>query len=54
MHRYICTECGAYLDPGEHCDCKRRFEEKKRDLEKLYKPGPDGQMRMLLGGQKND
>lgn len=29
MHRYICTECGAYLDPGEHCDCKRRFEEKK-------------------------
>lgn len=20
----ICTECGAHLDPGEHCDCERR------------------------------
>ena len=20
---YVCPECGAYLDPGEHCDCDK-------------------------------
>ncbi len=20
---YVCPKCGAYLDPGEHCDCAR-------------------------------
>ena len=23
MHR-ICPDCGAYLDPGEICDCKEK------------------------------
>ena len=22
MYAYICPDCGAYLDPGEQCDCK--------------------------------
>ena len=22
MHLYICKTCGAYLDPGEKCDCR--------------------------------
>ena len=26
MYAYICPVCGAYLDPGENCDC--RDEEK--------------------------
>lgn len=26
MYAYICPDCGAYLDPGEVCDC--RYEEK--------------------------
>jgi len=23
MYDNICKECGAYLDPGEKCDCKK-------------------------------
>lgn len=26
MFQYLCPDCGAYLDPGEICDC--RDEEK--------------------------
>ena len=22
MRNYICSHCGAYLDPGENCDCE--------------------------------
>ena len=22
MHAYICPDCGAFLDPGEACDCR--------------------------------
>lgn len=22
MYAYICPDCGAYLDPGEVCDCQ--------------------------------
>lgn len=22
MRNYICPDCGAYLDPGEACDCR--------------------------------
>lgn len=29
-----CPECGAYLDPGEECDCvQRRREVRKRQAE---------------------
>lgn len=24
MYAYICPDCGAYLDPGEQCDCKEK------------------------------
>lgn len=24
MYDNICKECGAYLDPGEKCDCKTK------------------------------
>ena len=23
----VCPDCGAHLEPGEHCDCKERREE---------------------------
>lgn len=29
MYNYICEDCGASLDPGEICDCKRKPEESK-------------------------
>ena len=24
MYSYKCGSCGAYLDPGERCDCKEK------------------------------
>lgn len=54
MHRYICNICGAYLDPGERCDCKSEREERKRKLGKMYRTEKNGQMRMFLGGQVDD
>ena len=24
MYSYRCEDCGAYLDPGESCDCKHQ------------------------------
>ncbi len=26
MKGYRCYECGAYLDPAEHCDCMKKEE----------------------------
>lgn len=26
-HTYICADCGAYLDPGEKCDCQTEAKE---------------------------
>lgn len=25
---YVCSKCGASLDPGEKCDCSRKEDEK--------------------------
>ncbi len=30
MSNYICTECGAHLDPGEHCTCIRERENEQK------------------------
>ena len=27
-----CSQCGAYLDPGEHCDCE---EERQRQTQRI-------------------
>ncbi len=39
MHRYICPECGAYLDPGEKCDCRderiKRMKKRKANNLKM-------------------
>ena len=31
MYGYVCGRCGAYLDPGERCDCIEN-EEKSAEL----------------------
>lgn len=34
MAQYItCPDCGAKLDPGEHCDCQKK-EESSNDKDK--------------------
>ena len=27
-----CEECGAHLDPGEHCECERRRSMRKNNM----------------------
>ncbi len=55
MYGYICPECGAYLDPGETCDCveeKERLNDKKAEIqERLYQlmaEGEDGQLKIAI------
>lgn len=55
MYGYICPDCGAYLDPGEICDCKEE-QEKNRDKaieaqEKLFRlmaEEEDGQLKIAI------
>lgn len=48
MMSYKCEHCGAYLDPGERCDCQ---DEKKQKVERLFSmitEGTDGQIQFNL------
>lgn len=52
MYYKICEDCGAYLDPGETCDCK---EERRKALEEAEQLRMEylviegnGQLRMAL------
>ena len=31
-HQNICPDCGAYLDPGERCDCQQATQEAEKRL----------------------
>lgn len=42
-----CPECGASLDFGERCDCRRESEERARKWEQLTKTEHGGQIAML-------
>lgn len=35
MYYNVCTLCGAHLDPGEHCDCKKIKLAKSEEIEKM-------------------
>ena len=55
MYLYICPVCGAYLDPGERCDCteEREREEQERaernlDIWKDLIREEDGQLRIAV------
>lgn len=44
MYNYRCNNCGAYLDPGEHCTCRDIHEKNIRLAEALLCEEKDGQM----------
>ena len=44
MHNYICDNCGAYLDPGEHCTCRDAHERNLAMVDELLAEDQDGQM----------
>lgn len=48
MYFRICKHCGAYLDPGETCDCAERSRKKSSDYMALFENGHDGQMKMKV------
>lgn len=55
MYAHECPDCGAFLDPGERCDCKekRMQEEQKfitfhKELSKYIKEGKNGQLRLAI------
>lgn len=52
MYNYRCDNCGAYLDPGEHCTCNSTHERNLQMVEKLLTEDQDGQM-MLKEAQGN-
>lgn len=55
MYGYICPECGAYLDPGETCDCveeRKKHETRRSDaVEKLVRiltEDKNGQLKIAI------
>lgn len=45
MYFNRCETCGAYLDPGERCDCEQEKEQETKRLQKLYvKEGKSDQL----------
>lgn len=48
MHFNRCERCGAYLDPGEHCDCEEQKLEKERKIQKFLKMEKSGQFTLSL------
>ena len=55
MYGYICSDCGAHLDPGEKCDCKQKEQEKKEFYNRHLKIEPNTrQLRFAFGnGERN-
>ena len=56
MYSYKCDICGAYLDPGEQCDCRNTYEKNMRMMDELLAPDQDGQMTLketLIGHHRN-
>ena len=49
---YLCEFCGAHLDPGEKCDCKREAEESAKKWQSMTTKDRDGQFRLLPGKLK--
>lgn len=44
MYGYICEHCGAHLDPGEHCDCRKRKNEFQERCKEMLETESNGQL----------
>ncbi len=44
MYNYRCDICGAYLDPGEPCDCQEKRREQQEAVAEMLTAERDGQM----------
>lgn len=51
MYYNKCPECGANLDPGEHCDCKEEKAKMEKRMRMLIREGRDKQFQMDLGAR---
>lgn len=43
-----CPKCGAYLDPGEKCDCEKNANRITQNYENHIFIQPDGQLTFKL------
>lgn len=43
MHKYVCQNCGANLDPGEKRDCMEKRKEAENLRKQLFIQEKDGQ-----------
>jgi len=50
MMNYQCEHCGAYLDPGEHCDCREEKQQSVREIMSMLLMADDGQFVLNVGG----
>lgn len=52
MYGYQCPDCGAWLDPGERCDCRDERIQKQLELEEQYRNlltmEKDGQLKIAV------
>lgn len=44
MYNYRCDSCGAYLDPGETCDCRSAHKRNLELVDELLTEDQAGQM----------
>lgn len=44
MYGYICEHCGAHLDPGEPCDCRKMKNDFVERCKELLETERDGQL----------
>lgn len=50
----VCSNCGAHLDPGEPCDCKREQEKQSEFFaQRMRANRRTGQYSLILDGRES-
>ncbi len=50
MYYNECPQCGAYLDPGERCDCEEERQKQTDRIISMMKINKDGQYELAMVG----